>query len=218
MDTSRNAHYSSYAYQRPQETVQPPTKEIYQYVAPWATYALDWCKSPIEQKSFRLAIGSFIEDSNNKVIPLDIFERVSCLFFFNSFKLLHVQIYWTPVYPLTKEQISLQWQKQIHITLLQKFYGNLGRYTYYLFCKHSNSKCISKSDLRNADLLATTGDVLRIWELVDDPRYGQSNLINSSTRANHRHIQQLVKKAELVNVSNYLKEEELHELNHFHIR
>lgn len=60
-----------------------------------------------------------------------------------------------------------------------------------------------QSDARNSDLLATTGDILRIWELVDDPRYGQSNSINSSSRANNnpnRHMQQLVKKAELVNV------------------
>lgn len=71
MDTSRNMHYSSYPYQQSrsnqQDTVQPPSKEIYQYDAPWLTYALDWCKTPIEQKSFRLAVGSFIEDSNNKV-------------------------------------------------------------------------------------------------------------------------------------------------------
>jgi WD repeat-containing protein 68 len=70
MDTSRNTHYNNYAYSRPppQEQLQPPpTKEIYQYDAPWLTYALDWCKTTIEQKSFRLAIGSFIEDSNNKV-------------------------------------------------------------------------------------------------------------------------------------------------------
>lgn len=73
MDTSRNTHYSSYPYQQQrstQDTVQPPSKEIYQYDAPWLTYALDWCKTPIEQKSFRLAVGSFIEDSNNKVKPL----------------------------------------------------------------------------------------------------------------------------------------------------
>lgn len=74
MDTSRNTHYSSYPYQQQQQprstqqdAVQPPSKEIYQYDAPWLTYALDWCKTPIEQKSFRLAVGSFIEDSNNKV-------------------------------------------------------------------------------------------------------------------------------------------------------
>jgi WD repeat-containing protein 68 len=77
MDASRNTHYSPYSYQQQQQqpqqqrstqdTVQPLTKEIYQYDAPWSTYALDWCKTPIEQKSFRLAVGSFIEDSNNKV-------------------------------------------------------------------------------------------------------------------------------------------------------
>lgn len=80
MDTSRNTHYPSYPYQRStQDTVQPPSKEIYQYDAPWLTYALDWCKTPIEQKSFRLAVGSFIEDSNNKVKKVTGF-----LFFFIS--------------------------------------------------------------------------------------------------------------------------------------
>jgi WD repeat-containing protein 68 len=71
MDTSRNTHYSSYPYQQQrtdaQQQMPVPSKEIYQYDAPWLTYALDWCKTPIEQKSFRLAVGSFIEDSNNKV-------------------------------------------------------------------------------------------------------------------------------------------------------
>lgn len=125
MDTSRNTHYSSYAYQRPQETVQPPTKEIYQYDAPWATYALDWCKTPIEQKSFRLAIGSFIEDSNNKVKLYQYFMRL--LISIYSFKLLLVQIYWILVYQLTQETISHQLLKQIHIIPSQKYYGNQER-------------------------------------------------------------------------------------------
>lgn len=74
MDTSRNTHYSSYYGQQQQRTQQQqqdqvplPSKEIYQYDAPWLTYALDWCKTMNEQKSFRLAVGSFIEDSNNRV-------------------------------------------------------------------------------------------------------------------------------------------------------
>jgi hypothetical protein len=65
----------------------------------------------------------------------------------------------------------------------------------------------TQSDARSSDLLATTGDILRIWELVDDPGYGQSNSINSSSRANNntdRHQQRLVKKAELVNVSAFV--------------
>lgn len=81
MDTSRNTHYSSYPPYNTQPQQQrdnvplPPSKEIYQYDAPWLTYALDWCKTLNEQKSFRLAVGSFIEDSNNKV------SRRVCFYF-----------------------------------------------------------------------------------------------------------------------------------------
>ena len=96
MDTSRNTHYSSYPYgqSRPTgETVPPPSKEIYQYDAPWLTYALDWCKTPIEQKSFRLAVGSFIEDSNNKVSIWHLVCHPPPLTLFGSCKLFHVRIY-----------------------------------------------------------------------------------------------------------------------------
>ncbi|RCH88119.1 ddb1 and cul4 associated factor 7 [Rhizopus stolonifer] len=168
MDTSRNTHYSSYPYQQSarQDLVQPPSKEIYQYDAPWQTYALDWCKTPIEQKSFRLAIGSFIEDNNNK---LQIISRTDLL---DTNLPIDQRNDFTPVaeadsyYPITK----VLWEPR-------------------------------KNDSRSSDLLATTGDILRIWELVDDPRYGQSNNINSSSRNNAgKSMQQLVKKAELVNM------------------
>ncbi|CAO3633563.1 unnamed protein product [Mucor hiemalis] len=167
MDTSRNTHYSSYPYQQQQQprstqqdAVQPPLKKYTN------TTHHDWCKTPIEQKSFRLAVGSFIEDSNNK---LQIISRTDLLDGpvdqRNDFTpLAEANSY----YPITK----VLWEPR-------------------------------KSDARNSDLLATTGDILRIWELVDDPRYGQSNSINSSSRANNnpnRHMQQLVKKAELVNM------------------
>ncbi|KAI8389252.1 WD40-repeat-containing domain protein [Blakeslea trispora] len=169
MDTSRNTHYSSYPYppQTRQELSQPSSKEIYQYDAPWQTYALDWCKTPLEKKSFRLAIGSFIEDNNNK---LQIISRTDLL---DPSLPVDQRNDFTPVaeadsyYPITK----VLWEPR-------------------------------KNDARNSDLLATTGDILRIWELVDDPRYGQSNNINSSSRntSSNRSMQQLVKKAELVNM------------------
>jgi hypothetical protein len=91
MDTSRQ--HSSYPYRNTSDTMHPtPTKEIYQYDAPWSIYALDWCKTPIEQKSFRLAIGSFIEDSNNKVrIYHKKLFRFNIIFY--SYKLYHVLIY-----------------------------------------------------------------------------------------------------------------------------
>jgi hypothetical protein len=49
-------------------------KEIYTYHAPWPVYAMDWSKAPTEKGGFRLALGSFIEEHDNKVyIPLQYY-------------------------------------------------------------------------------------------------------------------------------------------------
>lgn len=40
-------------------------KEIYKYEAPWTVYAMNWTVRP--DKRFRLALGSFVEEYNNKV-------------------------------------------------------------------------------------------------------------------------------------------------------
>ncbi|OAD72183.1 hypothetical protein PHYBLDRAFT_114101 [Phycomyces blakesleeanus NRRL 1555(-)] len=45
-------------------------KKIYRHDAPWPIYALDWSNVPTEQEAFRLAMGSFVEDSTNKVLLL----------------------------------------------------------------------------------------------------------------------------------------------------
>ncbi len=61
-------------------TVQQPSpgrdakkKEIYKYLAPWTVYGMNW--SVRQDKRFRLAIGSFIEDYSNKVLN---FNTCSC--------------------------------------------------------------------------------------------------------------------------------------------
>lgn len=41
-------------------------KEIYKYIAPWPLYSMNWSVRP--DKRFRLALGSFVEEYNNKVI------------------------------------------------------------------------------------------------------------------------------------------------------
>ena len=47
-------------------------KEIYKYEAPWTVYSMNWSVRP--DKRFRLALGSFVEEYNNKVcISKDIF-------------------------------------------------------------------------------------------------------------------------------------------------
>ena len=40
-------------------------KEIYKYDAPWTVYSMNWSIRP--DKRFRLALGSFVEEYNNKV-------------------------------------------------------------------------------------------------------------------------------------------------------
>lgn len=40
-------------------------KEIYKYEAPWTVYSMNW--SVRKDKRFRLALGSFIEEYQNKV-------------------------------------------------------------------------------------------------------------------------------------------------------
>ena len=42
------------------------------YLAPWAVYAFDWCKWPVQQQNFsdsagKMAIGSYVEDGHNFV-------------------------------------------------------------------------------------------------------------------------------------------------------
>jgi len=44
---------------------QTKRKEIYKYEAPWMVYAMNWSIRP--DKRFRLALGSFVEEYNNKV-------------------------------------------------------------------------------------------------------------------------------------------------------
>uniref|UniRef100_A0A1B6M5H7 DDB1- and CUL4-associated factor 7 n=1 Tax=Graphocephala atropunctata TaxID=36148 RepID=A0A1B6M5H7_9HEMI len=41
------------------------TKEIYKYEAPWPLFSMNWSLRP--DKKFRLALGSFVEEYNNKV-------------------------------------------------------------------------------------------------------------------------------------------------------
>ncbi|SAM08878.1 hypothetical protein [Absidia glauca] len=144
-------------------------KDVYQYTCPWPMYALDWSKSRQEQESFRLAVGSFIEDNNNKI---QVIARTDLLHGQQPRQHDHNSDF-TPVaeadcyYPITK----VLWEP-------------------------------ARTESKTTDLLATAGDILRLWELVDNPHYGStSNSINSGVRKSPTYFsQRLVKKAELVNM------------------
>ncbi len=50
-------------------------KEIYKYTAPWTVYSMNWSIRP--DKRFRLALGSFVEEYNNKVQVVSLDEDTS---------------------------------------------------------------------------------------------------------------------------------------------
>lgn len=50
-------------------------KEIYKYIAPWPLYSMNWSVRP--DKRFRLALGSFVEEYNNKVQIISLDEETS---------------------------------------------------------------------------------------------------------------------------------------------
>lgn len=55
--------------------VPPKRKEIYKYEAPWPLYSMNWSVRP--DKRFRLALGSFVEEYNNKVQIVSLDEETS---------------------------------------------------------------------------------------------------------------------------------------------
>jgi WD repeat-containing protein 68 len=59
---------------------QTKRKEIYRYEAPWMVYAMNWSMRP--DKRFRLALGSFVEEYNNKVCQISKKFYVKKHFFF----------------------------------------------------------------------------------------------------------------------------------------
>lgn len=50
-------------------------KEIYKYIAPWPLFSMNWSVRP--DKRFRLALGSFVEEYNNKVQIVSLDEDSS---------------------------------------------------------------------------------------------------------------------------------------------
>ena len=103
-------------------TEEKTKREIYTYKAPWNVYSLNWSIREDPACQFRLAVGSFVEEYNNKVeivklnLATDEFESEG------SFE---------HPYPTTK----IMWIPDHYCT--------------------------------KKDLLATTGDYLRLWHVTD---------------------------------------------------
>ncbi|KAK6829848.1 hypothetical protein PG987_010432 [Apiospora arundinis] len=120
------------------------------YLAPWALYAFDWCKwAPQGKGAGKVAIGSYLEDGHNFIQILD------------------TQVVNTPndVYTPGSSKHSIEFTKVAEATHSYPV-------TRLLWEPPSSQK-------QSTDLLATSGDHLRLWSLPSD---AQSSYGNNVTR------------------------------------
>ncbi|KAK1623934.1 WD40-repeat-containing domain protein [Colletotrichum phormii] len=123
------------------------------YLAPWALYAFDWCKWPPQGNGAgKLAVGSYLEDGHNYIQILD------------------TQMVPTPndVYQPGTPKINLEFQKVAEATHSYPV-------TRLLWEPPSSQK-------QSTDLLATSGDHLRLWSLPSESPSSQNNSITNRAR------------------------------------
>mmetsp|Transcript_5366 Transcript_5366/g.17185 ORF Transcript_5366/g.17185 Transcript_5366/m.17185 type:complete len:335 (+) Transcript_5366:3-1007(+) len=114
-------------------------KEIYTYAAPWMVYSKSWSMRRDPSAEFRLAVGSFIEEYNNKVQIIQLDAETE------EFKDLGT---FDHPYPATKIMF------------------------------------IPDMNCTKTDLLATTGDYLRVWKYTDTGVV-MEGLFNSNKRSEY---------------------------------
>ncbi|TCD65605.1 hypothetical protein EIP91_002452 [Steccherinum ochraceum] len=129
---------------------------LLQYEAPWPVYALDWCKTsaPGQQlrprSAFRLGIGSITDDFRNRIAVVGLQdERVLVEDDYADYADFVTLTDAHHGYPAT----SLQWQP-----------ASATSYNW--------SQKIGVSEL-----LATTGDALRVWEYASDGQQGMTQYV-----------------------------------------
>jgi WD repeat-containing protein 68 len=127
------------------------------YLAPFPTYAFDWCKWPVMggNSAGRMAVGSYLEDPHNFIQILET----------------HIK----PQDPMTQGQsgYGLEYTKFAEAT-----------------CAYPVTRILwepPSSQKSGTDLLATSGDHLRLWSLPSPstPQHASNN-INRSALANTR--------------------------------
>lgn len=126
------------------------------YLAPFPTYAYDWCKWPVlgPSSAGKMAVGSYLEDPHNFIQILDT----------------HI----TPqdVTSSGGPQYGLEYTKVAEAT-----------------CAYPVTRILwepPSSQKQSTDLLATSGDHLRLWSLPQPSTPHSGNNINRSATANTR--------------------------------
>ncbi|KZF26189.1 WD40 repeat-like protein [Xylona heveae TC161] len=133
---------------------QPPNCN---YVAPWPVYAFDWCKWPAQQHSGgssagKIALGSYIEDGHNFIQILD--SQITSQSSTDS--------------PSTSPAHGLEFVKVAEATHSYPL-------TRILWEPPSSQK-------QSTDLLATSGDHLRLWSLPSTTATSTNNSITRSSK------------------------------------
>lgn len=123
------------------------------YLAPFATYAYDWCKWPVTGGSSgagKMAVGSYLEDPHNFI------------------QILETQITTQDVASPGAPHYGLEYTKVAEAT-----------------CAYPVTRILwepPSSQKQSTDLLATSGDHLRLWSLPGTPGSQMSNTINRSSQ------------------------------------
>ncbi|ETW80958.1 hypothetical protein HETIRDRAFT_476709 [Heterobasidion irregulare TC 32-1] len=138
---------------------------LLQYEAPWPVHAIDWCKSPAPgqlrpRSAFRLGVASFTEDYRNRIAVVGLQdERVLVEDDYGDYPDFVTLVEANHGYPAT----SLQWQPSAA----------------------SSFQWTQKSP--STELLATTGDSLRVWEYTNDASPSLSSFVGRQpTSGGHR--------------------------------
>mmetsp|Transcript_8383 Transcript_8383/g.18782 ORF Transcript_8383/g.18782 Transcript_8383/m.18782 type:complete len:379 (+) Transcript_8383:436-1572(+) len=132
---------------------QQQRKEIYTYEAPWTVFSLAWSNRIEQNSQFRLAIGSYIEQYNNTVQILRTKYQQQpnsenpTMQIYSACEIEHP-------YPCTK----ILWSPE----------GNKAG--------AGASAGGGANNFGGRDLLATTGDYLRLWSVSDDDEKGDGTL------------------------------------------
>ena len=134
----------------------PDTASNSNYLAPFPTYAFDWCKWPVQgggSSAGKMAVGSYLEDPHNFIQILD------------------TQITPQEVTAHGQSPYGLEYNKVAEATCAYPV-------TRILWEPPSSAKA-------GTDLLATSGDHLRLWSLPQS-NSSTSNNINRSSTVNTR--------------------------------
>ena len=123
------------------------------YLAPFATYAYDWCKWPVMNSNAgagKMAVGSYLEDPHNFIQIVD------------------TQISAAEVTSPGAPQYGIEYTKVAEAT-----------------CAYPVTRILwepPSSQKQSTDLLATSGDHLRLWSLPQGLAAQQSSSINRSSQ------------------------------------